>query len=123
MKLLRGLTIVLSLLIPALMVQAQPVTETRAALAGARFGSSSSTTASFAAGLLRAQDTAFRSEAYAGDTIIVSGNIRPEAQDAGKPADVFAVMRLGTAFYMINETGKLEPWNGIVSALVPRLPM
>ncbi|MES2603861.1 MAG: hypothetical protein V4603_02930 [Pseudomonadota bacterium] len=98
---------------------AQQITETRQLIPATRYGVTGTTFASFAIGLVRPQDLAFRSSAYTGDTISVSGAVLPENAHIGKTADVFAVIKAGPTFYMLNTSRQLVPWNGAVATLVP----
>ena len=100
-------------------LSAQQITDTRQPITATRAGVSGASNASFAVGLVRPGDLAFRTAAYTGDKISVSGSLRPESGHIGKLADVIVVVRSGTAFFMMNSSRQLVPWNGAVASLAP----
>lgn len=112
-------TLLLAVVLLGQQAIAQPINDTRLSIPATRFSASGSTTARFAMGLVRPQDLAFRTTAYTGDTISISGALTPEAAHIGKIADVIVVIKAGPAFYMLNTAHQLVPWNGGVATLAP----
>ncbi len=118
--LLRALLLVVAVFVPVFAAQAQTITDARAPLPALKHGASPDTNAMFTVGLLRPGDLAFRQTAYTGDTLSVSGNVRPEAAHVGQMADIYTLVRVNGAFYTIDANENLALWNGMVASLVPR---
>jgi hypothetical protein len=119
--LLRLILRALFVLLPCVTLQAQEIADTRAPLPPLRYGSNPDTNASFTVGLLRQGDVAFRQTAYTGDTLSVSGNVRPEAAHVGLPANVYTVVLAGDGtFYTIDANQQIAVWDGRIESLVPR---
>jgi hypothetical protein len=107
------------LLLCPLTLQAQQITDARPVIGGLRHPNTD-TNASFAIGLLRPGDLAYRTTAYTGDTLSVSGRVQPEAAHIGMLADIYTVLRVGNNFFTIDTSGQLAPWDTRVASLVPR---
>lgn len=103
----------------ATMVAAQTITDTRQLIGASRYAAGGTSSAGFAIGIVRPQDLAFRTNAFSGDTISVSGEVVAEAAHVGKVADVIVVIRVGSNFFMLNSSRQLVPWSGAVASLVP----
>lgn len=116
--------LLLLLLIPLTLVphvlRAQAIADPRPPLGGLLHGANTDSNASFAIGLLRPGDLAYRQSAYTGDALVVSGKVEPEAVHVGERADIYTVVKVGQAFYTIDANQKLALWDGKVASLVPR---
>ncbi len=110
----------LFLLLPTLALQAQTITDARVPLPPRKHGSAPDTNAMFTIGLLRPGDLAYRQTAYTGDTLSVSGNVRPEAAHVGQLADIYTLVRTNGTFYTIDANERLAVWDGKVASLLPR---
>lgn len=78
-------------------------------------------TSTFSVGVSRDNGATFVSTATVGETVLIRGEIRPEAANVGQPADIFVVARLldNNTFLMRTSSGAWVSWNGTVSQLQP----
>jgi len=104
-------------------IQAQTIT--RKPLDGARHvspGVISGTTATFEIGMSLDGGSTYVETARLGDSVVISGVVRPEAGDIAKTGDVFIVEKSDqNTFSMRTAAGDYVSWNGSVPALVPFL--
>lgn len=83
-------------------------------------GAVDSSTSTFAVGVTLDGGASFVSSAGLDDTVEIRGEIRPEADNIGQPADIFVVDRLlGGGFLMRDQSGAWIPWDVSVDTLVP----
>jgi hypothetical protein len=85
-------------------------------LAAARIDDAS-TTASFTLGLSRDNGASFETTALTTDNVRLIATITPETAHLEKQADIYVVAQLGAAFYMRNQNGGFESWNGELATL------
>ena len=103
-----------------LALHAQPIGDARPPLASIRHGVNTDANATFAIGLVRPGDVAYRQAAFTGDTLSISAKVVPEAAHVDTLADIFTVVRFGQTFYMIDANERPVVWDGMVTSLVPR---
>ena len=99
---------------------AQAAMETRQGSRHAGPNAVNASTATFSVGVTRDNGASFISNAGINDTVEIRGEIRPEADNVGQPADIFVVDRLlSGGFKMRDQSGVWIDWNASVSTLVP----
>ncbi|MGV3592074.1 MAG: hypothetical protein ACO1PZ_10325 [Gammaproteobacteria bacterium] len=103
-----------------LTLQAQSPADPRPLLAGLRHGANVDSNASFAIGLQRPGDLTFRTDAFTGDALSISGRVMPESAHVGQVADIYTVVRSGDRFYTVDDQNRLAPWDTRVASLIPR---
>lgn len=99
---------------------AQGTMETRSGSRHAGPNAVNASTATFAVGVTRDNGASYVSSAGINDTVEIRGEIRPETDNVGQPADIFVVDRLlSGGFKMRDQSGVWIDWNASVSTLVP----